>query len=201
LAPVVHALKDDERFDARVCVTAQHREMLDQVLGFFEIKPDFDLDLMRPDQALDDLTASVLKCVGPVLNELQPDVVLVQGDTTSSFAAALAAYYRQMPVGHVEAGLRTGDRYSPFPEEINRALTGRLTDYHLAPTEGARRNLLNEGVDEGSVFVTGNTVVDALLSARDKVKDWRPDHNRGAAGDGLEPALRADHGAPPRKLR
>jgi UDP-N-acetylglucosamine 2-epimerase (non-hydrolysing) len=179
LAPVVHALKQDDVFEARVGVTAQHREMLDQVLGFFEIVPDFDLDLMRPDQALDDLTASVLKGMRPVLENMRPDVVIVQGDTTSSFAAALAAYYRQIPVGHVEAGLRTGDRYSPFPEEINRALTGRLTDYHFAPTEGARQNLLAEGVDDDSIFVTGNTVVDALLMAREKVKDWRPEHIEG----------------------
>ena len=179
LAPVVHALRDDEHFDARVCVTAQHREMLDQVLGFFEIKPDYDLDLMKPDQALDELTASVITGMRPVLEEMRRDVVIVQGDTTSSFAAALAAFYQQIPVGHVEAGLRTGDRYSPFPEEINRSLTGRLTDYHFAPTEGARRNLLAEGVDDGSIFVTGTTVVDALLSARDRVSGWKPEHIEG----------------------
>jgi UDP-N-acetylglucosamine 2-epimerase (non-hydrolysing) len=179
LAPVVHALQEDDRFNARVCVTAQHREMLDQVLGFFGITPAFDLDLMKPDQALDDLTASVLTGMRPVLEQMRPDVVIVQGDTTTSFAAALAAFYQQIPVGHVEAGLRTGDRYSPFPEEINRALTGRLTNYHFAPTEVGRQNLLAEGVDEGSIFVTGNTVVDALLSARDRVKDWRPEHLEG----------------------
>ncbi|MPZ22585.1 MAG: UDP-N-acetylglucosamine 2-epimerase (non-hydrolyzing) [Dehalococcoidia bacterium] len=172
LAPVIYTLADDPRFESRVCVTAQHRQMLDQVLDFFEINPDFDLDLMRPDQTLSQITADVVTGMAEILRAAEPDVVIVQGDTTSAFAAALSAYYARTAVGHVEAGLRTWDKFSPFPEEMNRAMTGRLTDFHFAPTEGARRNLLSEGIAASTIWVTGNTVVDALLTTRDRVADW-----------------------------
>ena len=163
LAPVVLELqRHPERIRSRVCVTAQHRQMLDQVLDLFGIKPDIDLDLMLPDQSLPDLTARVITQVDPVLQSERPDIVLVQGDTTTVMAAALAAFYRRIPVGHVEAGLRSHDRYSPFPEEINRQITSVLSTYHFAPTEAARRALQGESVPDGNIFVTGNTVIDAL---------------------------------------
>lgn len=169
MAPLVHALRDDERFEAKCCVTAQHREMLDQVLELFEIKPEFDLNLMRAGQSLTDVTARILLELKPVLQEFEPDVVLVHGDTATTFAASLAAYYEQIPVGHVEAGLRTGNIYSPWPEEANRKLTGVLTQYHFAPTETSQSNLLKENVDKNSIYVTGNTVIDALLMAKEKI--------------------------------
>jgi UDP-N-acetylglucosamine 2-epimerase (non-hydrolysing) len=163
LAPVILELeKHPGQVRSRVCVTAQHREMLDQVLHLFGIAPDFDLDLMQPGQSLPDLTARVLTRVSKVLEVEQPDVVLVQGDTTTVMAAALAAFYQQVPVGHVEAGLRSRNRYSPFPEEINRRVAGVLSTSHFCPTETARQALLREGVDERSVYLTGNTVIDAL---------------------------------------
>jgi UDP-N-acetylglucosamine 2-epimerase (non-hydrolysing) len=162
MAPVVRALAAEPSIDARVCVTAQHREMLDQVLQLFAIVPDYDLDLMKPGQDLTDITAAVLHGLRPVLAEFQPQLLLVHGDTTTTFAAALAAYYARVPVGHVEAGLRTGDIYSPWPEEINRRAAGVLTTLHFAPTEQARRNLLDENVADAAVIVTGNTVIDAL---------------------------------------
>ena len=162
MAPVVQALKSQRGVESRVCVTAQHREMLDQVLGLFHIQPDHDLDLMRPDQSLVELTASILTRLDPVLEKERPDWVLVQGDTTTVMAAALAAFYRGIRVGHVEAGLRTGDKRQPFPEEINRHLTTVLADLHFAPTERSRLNLLHEGVPEAHIRVTGNTVIDAL---------------------------------------
>lgn len=169
MAPVVRALEADPDFESRVCVTGQHREMLDQMLEFFEIRPDHDLDVMRPDQRLADVTAAVLQGVSHVVELEKPDVVLVQGDTTTTTSAALAAFYAKVPVGHVEAGLRTGDRYAPWPEEINRRLTSSLATWHFAPTEGARENLLRENVDPASIFVTGNTVIDSLLWTRDRV--------------------------------
>ena len=162
MAPVVQALKSQRGVESRVCVTAQHREMLDQVLALFHIQPDHDLDLMRPDQSLVELTASILTRLDPVLEKERPDWVLVQGDTTTVMAAALAAFYRGIRVGHVEAGLRTGDKRQPFPEEINRHLTTVLADLHFAPTERSRLNLLHEGVPEAHIRVTGNTVIDAL---------------------------------------
>jgi UDP-N-acetylglucosamine 2-epimerase (non-hydrolysing) len=162
MAPVVQALKSQRGVESRVCVTAQHREMLDQVLGLFHIQPDHDLDLMRPDQSLVELTASILTRLDPVLEKERPDWVLVQGDTTTVMTAALAAFYRGIRVGHVEAGLRTGDKRQPFPEEINRHLTTVLADLHFAPTERSRLNLLHEGVPETRIRVTGNTVIDAL---------------------------------------
>ena len=170
MAPVVKALADDPGFDSRVCVTAQHRQMLDQVLDLFAIRPDYDLDIMKPGQSLTEVTCNVLQGLAPVLEAFRPDVVLVHGDTTTTMTASLAAYYQQIAVGHVEAGLRTGNIYSPWPEEMNRRLTGAITRYHFSPTERSRQNLLNEGVDDGTILVTGNTVIDALLTVVDKVR-------------------------------
>jgi UDP-N-acetylglucosamine 2-epimerase (non-hydrolysing) len=169
MAPLVHALTNDERFEAKVCVTAQHREMLDQVLDLFEITPDYDLNLMKVGQTLNDITTRILIELKPVLQEFKPDVVLVHGDTATTFAATLAAYYEQIAVGHVEAGLRTGNIYSPWPEEGNRKLTGALTKYHFAPTETSEQNLLVENYAPESIHVTGNTVIDALLMIKNKI--------------------------------
>ncbi|MGL6148691.1 MAG: non-hydrolyzing UDP-N-acetylglucosamine 2-epimerase, partial [Plesiomonas sp.] len=169
MAPLVHALAEHPAFEAKVCVTAQHREMLDQVLKLFEITPDFDLNIMRPGQGLTEITCRILEGLKPVLNEFQPDVVLVHGDTTTTMAASLAAFYHQIPVGHVEAGLRTGNLYSPWPEEGNRKLTGHLAHYHFAPTETSHQNLRQEHIPEPQIFVTGNTVIDALFWVRDKL--------------------------------
>ena len=169
MAPLVHALKADDRFDAKVCVTAQHREMLDQVLELFEIKPDFDLNIMKAGQTLNDVTTAILMEIKPVLEDFKPDVVLVHGDTATTFAASLAAYYQQIKVGHVEAGLRTGNIYSPWPEEANRKLTSALANYHFAPTAGSRNNLLKENISEDKITVTGNTVIDALFWVREKL--------------------------------
>ncbi|AUJ33950.1 UDP-N-acetylglucosamine 2-epimerase (non-hydrolyzing) [Vibrio vulnificus] len=170
MAPLVHALAADERFEAKCCVTAQHREMLDQVLELFEITPDYDLNLMKAGQTLNEVTARILLELKPVLQEFKPDVVLVHGDTATTFAASLAAYYEQIAVGHVEAGLRTGNIYSPWPEEANRKLTGALTKYHFAPTETSQQNLLQENYSEENIFVTGNTVIDALLMVKEKIE-------------------------------
>jgi UDP-N-acetylglucosamine 2-epimerase (non-hydrolysing) len=169
MAPLVSALASDSRFEAKICVTAQHREMLDQVLKLFEITPDFDLNLMKPGQSLNDVTSGVLSKLKPVLNEFEPDVVLVHGDTATTSAAALAAYYEQITVGHVEAGLRTQNIYSPWPEEGNRKLTAALTKFHFAPTETSKENLLLENHVEKDIIVTGNTVIDALLMVQDKI--------------------------------
>ncbi len=169
MAPVVLTLQACNDIETAVCVTAQHREMLDQVLDVFDIKPEFDLNLMKSGQGLTEITSRVLDGLGRVLKEYQPDRILVHGDTTTTFAATLAAFYQQIPVGHVEAGLRTGNLYSPWPEEANRKLTGALADLHFAPTEKARQNLLAESVAENTIEVTGNTVIDALLLANDKL--------------------------------
>ena len=169
MAPLVHALAADERFEAKCCVTAQHREMLDQVLELFEITPDYDLNLMMSGQTLNDVTARILLELKLVLQEFKPDVVLVHGDTATTFAASLAAYYEQIAVGHVEAGLRTGNIYSPWPEEGNRRLTGALTRYHFAPTQNSKENLLKENFNPDNIDVTGNTVIDALLLVKDKI--------------------------------
>lgn len=163
MAPLAMALAVDKRFDARVCVTGQHREMLDQVLDLFELKPSYDLSVMRPGQDLSDITTAILQGMKIVFSEFRPDIVLVHGDTATTFAATLAAYYQQIPVAHVEAGLRTGNLYSPWPEEANRKLTGALATIHFAPTETSRQNLLREGIDPAAIHVTGNTVIDALL--------------------------------------
>lgn len=170
MAPLALALAKDPAFDARVCVTGQHREMLDQVLALFELEPDFDLDIMKPGQDLTDVTCNVLQGMKSVLDAWTPDIVLVHGDTTTSTASCMAAFYKQVAVGHVEAGLRTGDLYSPWPEEANRKITGALAEWHFAPTETSRANLLGENVAADRIVVTGNTVIDALLQVRDTVR-------------------------------
>jgi len=188
MAPLVHALEADDRFDAKVCVTAQHREMLDQVLELFEIEPDFDLNIMKADQTLNDVTTAILSGLKPVLEDFKPDVVLVHGDTATTFAASLAAYYQKIKVGHVEAGLRTGNIYSPWPEEANRKLTSSITNYHFAPTAGSKDNLLNEGVSEDEITVTGNTVIDALFWVREKLnKDSSLSNKLSSRFDYLDP--------------
>ena len=164
MAPIVKALEMEKRIDHCLCVTAQHREMLDQVLAVFDLQPDHDLNIFSPGQSLSQITSRSLMGLEAVIKEEKPDVVLVQGDTSTVFAGALAAFYHKVKVGHVEAGLRSHDMYSPYPEEANRKLTGILTDYHFAPTEVSKENLLKEGTDEGKIFVVGNTVIDALLS-------------------------------------
>lgn len=164
MAPVVQALRQKDALLCQVIVTAQHREMLDQVLKLFKIVPDFDLNLMRQGQTLTDITTRALGGLTEIFQRERPDLVLVHGDTTTTFVAALAAFYTKIPVGHVEAGLRTGNKYSPYPEEMNRKLTGTLTDWHFAPTETAKKNLEEEGVAAERIFVTGNTVIDALLA-------------------------------------
>lgn len=175
MAPVVLGLQQADGIESLVCVTAQHREMLDQVLQLFDIVPDYDLNIMKPGQDLYDVTTNALLGMRDVLRECKPDLVLVHGDTTTCFAASLAAFYEQIKVGHVEAGLRTGDMSAPFPEEANRSLVGRLTSYHFAPTSGSRKNLLKENVADNMITVTGNTVIDALLIVRDKVNRMSDD--------------------------
>jgi len=170
MAPLVHALAADERFEAKACVTAQHREMLDQVLELFEITPDYDLNLMKPGQDLTDITCGILLGLKPVLEEFKPDYVLVHGDTATTLSTTLAAYYQQIKVGHVEAGLRTGNIYSPWPEEGNRKLTGAIADLHFAPTETSKQNLLQENISPEKIIVTGNTVIDALLDVIEKLE-------------------------------
>jgi len=203
MAPVIHALSADPRFRCYPIATAQHREMLDEVMRLFGLRPEYDLGVMTEGQSLTDITTRVLERVGTALRDLKPDVVLVHGDTTTSTAAALAAYYQQIPVGHVEAGLRTSTIYEPFPEEINRRLTGVLATYHFAPTPLAKRNLLREGKDPASIVVTGNTVIDAFLwvharvTARDAVPVDTPRmifaeaHRRENLGAPLEGFCRA----------
>jgi UDP-N-acetylglucosamine 2-epimerase (non-hydrolysing) len=164
MAPLVLAMAADERFEAKVCVTGQHREMLDQVLELFAIEPDFDLNIMKPGQDLTGVTTAILQGMKIVFAEFKPDVVLVHGDTATTFATSLAAYYQQIPVAHVEAGLRTGNIYSPWPEEANRKLTGALANLHFAPTETSQANLLYEGIDPTNIIITGNTVIDALMN-------------------------------------
>lgn len=172
MAPLVKKFEEyPEQFETIVCVTGQHREMLDQVLTIFDIKPDYDLNIMKQGQDLYDVTARVLTGMRDVLKEAQPDVVLVHGDTTTSTAAALASFYQQIPVGHVEAGLRTHNIYSPWPEEMNRQITGRIATYHFAPTPLSKQNLLAEAVKESDISVTGNTVIDALYMVVDKIKN------------------------------
>ena len=174
MAPVVKQLKlHPDHFTSVVCVTAQHREMLDQVLAIFDIRPDYDLDIMRHDQTLAQVTASALTELDVTLRAEEPDWVLTQGDTTTAMVGALAAFYHRIRVGHVEAGLRTWDKFQPFPEEINRKIADAVCDLHFAPTEAARENLLREGVDAASVVVTGNTVIDALLDVAGRDYDWR----------------------------
>jgi UDP-N-acetylglucosamine 2-epimerase (non-hydrolysing) len=170
MAPLYHELKKHDAFEVKVCVTAQHREMLDQVLDFFEIAPDYDLNVMQPNQTLNGLSAQILTKMDAVFNDVNPDLVLVHGDTTTSVMVALAAFHEGIKVGHVEAGLRTYNKQSPFPEELNRQLTGRIADYHFAPSKKAAENLLNEGVKNTAIVVTGNTVVDALFLTLEKLE-------------------------------
>lgn len=171
MAPLVKEFqKFPEQFQTIVCVTGQHREMLDQVLNLFEIKPDYDLNIMQQGQDLYDITARVLTGMRDILKQVSPDVVLVHGDTTTSTASALAAFYQQIPVGHVEAGLRTHNIYSPWPEEMNRLITGRIATYNFAPTQLSKQNLLNEGINQSKIMVTGNTVIDALYMVVNKIK-------------------------------
>ncbi|OTG93218.1 UDP-N-acetylglucosamine 2-epimerase (non-hydrolyzing) [Acinetobacter sp. ANC 4654] len=171
MAPLALQLKENtDAFETKVCVTGQHRQMLDQVLELFQLAPDFDLNLMKPGQTLSDVTSGVLKGLEGVFAEWLPDVVLVHGDTATTFAASLAAYYHKIKIGHVEAGLRTGDIYSPWPEEANRKLTGSLANYHFAPTQSSYNNLIKENIDPVSILITGNTVIDALLKVKAKVE-------------------------------
>ena len=170
MAPLIKTMKNDKRINLKVCVTAQHREMLDQVLDFFVIKPDYDLDLMKPGQNLYSLTADIINSLKPVLEDFQPEYLFVHGDTTTTMASAIAGFYSGSKVCHIEAGLRTFDRQSPFPEEINRQIVGRICKYHFAPTEESKQNLLKENIEEKSILVTGNTVIDALLDSVEKVK-------------------------------
>lgn len=163
MAPLVKELEKREGIDSKVCVTAQHREMLDQVLQLFDITPDFDLNIMKTKQTLTGITNKVLEGLEEIFIKEKPDMILVHGDTTTTFSGALAAFYQQIKVGHVEAGLRTFDKYFPFPEEMNRKLTGSLADLHFAPTKGSKSNLLREGVNESDIFITGNTVIDAMI--------------------------------------
>ncbi|MBV7486186.1 non-hydrolyzing UDP-N-acetylglucosamine 2-epimerase [Bordetella sp. BOR01] len=171
MAPLVNALSNHPNIESYVCVTAQHREMLDQVLKLFEIKPDFDLNIMRPGQDLFSITTDILNGIKSVLSDIKPDYVLVHGDTSTTLAASLASFYSRIPVGHVEAGLRTRNIRSPWPEEANRQITGVLADLHFAPTEQARQNLRQERKPEDRIFVTGNTVIDALLSVKTKIEN------------------------------
>ena len=198
LAPLVIAMREHPALAPHVCLTAQHREMLDQVLKVFGIEPDVDLDLMRPNQALGDLTARSIAAVGGYLRAARPGLVLVQGDTTTAFCAALAAFYERIPVGHVEAGLRTWNKSAPYPEEMNRQLVTRLADLHFAPTDWSRGNLLREQVEPERVFVVGNTVIDALLMARSEAarRSARGDSPLGPLGARLQAAL----GPPDRRL-
>ncbi|WP_272491894.1 non-hydrolyzing UDP-N-acetylglucosamine 2-epimerase [Shewanella sp. OMA3-2] len=171
MAPLVKALEVANGIEAKVCVTAQHREMLDQVLNLFEITPDYDLNIMKPGQTLYDVTTNILLGLKPVLEEFKPDIVLVHGDTATTLSASLAAYYQQIPVGHVEAGLRTGNIYSPWPEEGNRKLTSAIATLHFAPTSSSQANLVNEGINSNLITITGNTVIDALLTIKAKLEN------------------------------
>ena len=176
IAPVILALSKLPNIDSRICVTAQHRQMLDQVLDLFEIRPDYDLNIMKPGQDLTDISANILLALRPILKEFKPDLLLVHGDTTTTLVSALAAYYEKITVGHVEAGLRTGNLYAPWPEEMNRSMVSRITQLHFAPTTSAQDNLLREGIDPQKIFVTGNTVIDALLETVNKI-DTNPSLN------------------------
>jgi len=169
MAPIVKLLQGRNDFQVSVCVTGQHREMLDQVLRLFDIQVDFDLEVMKPNQTIIDITSAVLKGVSEIIEEVKPDILLVHGDTTTTFAASLAAYYQKIPVGHVEAGLRTKDIYAPWPEEGNRKFVACITTYHFAPTVIAKNNLLAEGIEEKKIYITGNTVIDALLDVTRKI--------------------------------
>jgi len=185
LCPLIIAMKNDPAFQINVCVTAQHRRMLDQVLEVFEVKPDVDLNVMETHQTLAGLTAKAITAIDRYLSEDEPDMVIVQGDTTTEFCATLVAFYHKIPIAHVEAGLRTGNKYSPYPEEINRKLSSHIADWHFAPTKLSRENLLREGIPEEKIFVTGNTVIDALQIAVKKIKK-NPPHIDGLSAEVTE---------------
>ena len=185
MAPVVLALQASQQLESKVCATAQHRQMLDQVLSLLSIVPDYELDVMQANQDLYDITSRILLGLREVLTDYQPDLVLVHGDTTTCLAVSLAAFYQQIPVGHVEAGLRTGDLSAPFPEEANRSLVGRLAHYHFAPTELSRQNLLHEAIDDQQVTVTGNTVIDALLWVKQRLASYKDAVWQSAIGESL----------------
>ncbi|MDA7771908.1 UDP-N-acetylglucosamine 2-epimerase (non-hydrolyzing) [Pseudomonadales bacterium] len=189
MAPLVRLLNSDQRFNSKICVTAQHREMLDQVLDLFELDPDYDLNIMKQGQTLNDVTIAILVGLKPILEDFQPDIVLVHGDTTTTLSAALASYYQKITVAHVEAGLRTGNLYSPWPEEANRKLTSSIARHHFSPTLGAKANLLREGVAFDDISVTGNTVIDALFLVQSKIKDDEAlSNNFSREFDYLDPA-------------
>lgn len=171
MAPVIKRIEEEKSFDVKVCVTAQHRQLLDDVLNIFDIIPDFDLNLMKENQRLSELTSEAILEIKKVIEATKPDLVLIQGDTTTTFVSSLVAFYNRVKIGHIEAGLRTGNKYSPFPEEMNRQMTACLSDFHFAPTEGAKRNLQKEGVSTKNIFVTGNTAIDTLLITLDKIRN------------------------------
>jgi len=171
MAPVIKTFRDSSSFITKVCNSGQHKELLDQTLNFFDIKPDFDLAIMSPNQSLEQLTARLLTAISELLNQEKPDLIFVHGDTSTCFVAALSAFYKKIPIAHIEAGLRTNNKFSPFPEEINRVMVSKLADFHFSPTELAKKNLLKEGVDPKKVFVTGNTVIDALFETIKLIKD------------------------------
>lgn len=170
MAPVIKLFKQS-KFETLVCNTGQHKELLDQTLSFFDVKPEFNLGIMQPNQTLDELTSRLLTAISALLEEQKPELIFVHGDTTTCYVAALAAYFKKIPVAHIEAGLRTHNKFSPFPEEMNRVMVGRLADFHFSPTEQARKNLIKEGILPSNVFVTGNTVIDALFETIDIIKD------------------------------
>lgn len=174
LVPVILSLKKNPLFEVSVCITAQHRQMLDQVLEIFDVTPDCDLNIMKQNQSLSELTGNCIIKLNEYVNSFSPDLIIVQGDTTTAFAASLVAFYHRIRVGHVEAGLRTWNKYSPFPEELNRVLTTKIADLHFAPTELSKNNLLRDNIDQSKIFITGNTVIDTLKSAREKVQDTKP---------------------------
>lgn len=184
MAPLVKKLQEDPEIESVLCVTAQHRQMLDQVLELFELTPDYDLNIMKPNQTISMITANVLTGMEPVLQKERPDMVLVHGDTSTTFVTALAAFYQQIPVGHVEAGLRTYDRYSPFPEEMNRVLTGHIAELHFAPTKRNQKNLLSEGISQADIEITGNTVIDALLEVAKKPYEFEDETLRALDFEG-----------------
>ena len=175
MAPLVKEFKKQSQFETKVCITAQHREMLDQVLSFFEIVPDYDLNLMKPGQNLYSLTSTIIECLKPILEDFLPDYTFVHGDTTTTMAASIASFYFGAKICHVEAGLRTNNKHSPFPEEINRQITSRLCDYHFAPTINSKNNLLNENIAEANIVVTGNTVIDALFESVSRIENLTND--------------------------
>lgn len=190
MAPLVQTLENNESFESKVCVTAQHREMLDQVLELFEIIPDYDLDLMTPGQTLNELTSLILVKLQPILSEYKPDLLLVHGDTATTFAASLAAYYEKISVGHVEAGLRTGNLYSPWPEEMNRKATGVIAKLHFAPTNTAAMNLKSEGIPDSQIYITGNTVIDSLLKVVEMLESDEQQSTAFDAKFGIDPTKR-----------